>query len=147
MNDIIESNLYATLRRMTLHTLQADELIATTFRMRTIGVETHNDGRLGFTIELKAPNVTAWMHMPSITKPEMTMIYDDLRDTPPDRVPPIITRHYATSRHTRGTRRHFPAVKTGENNVDVAWRLFTAELDRLLANHARRFPPATSNTA
>lgn len=135
-----ETTLYATLRHLTLHTLQTNEPIATAFRMRTIGVETHDNGILGFTVELTAPNITAWMHMPDITKHDMTMIYDDLRNTPDDHVPPIVTRRYTPSRRTRGTRRHFPTIKAGESSVEVAWRLFTAELDRLLADHARRFP-------
>lgn len=147
MKDLNETTLYATLRHLTLHTLQTNESIAAVFRMRTIGVETHDNGILGFTVELSAPNITAWMHMPNINKQEMSMICDDLRDMSADRVPPIVTRRYTPSRRTHGTRRHFPDVRAGESGVDVAWRLFTAELDRLLADHARRFHTATGAAA
>lgn len=41
MKDLNETTLCATLRHLTLHTLQTNESIAAVFRMRTIGVETH----------------------------------------------------------------------------------------------------------
>ncbi|RSX49821.1 hypothetical protein [Bifidobacterium castoris] len=44
MKDTTETTLYATLRHLTLRTLQTDERIAAAFRMRTIGVETHDNG-------------------------------------------------------------------------------------------------------
>lgn len=134
-----EERLYATLRRMTLRTLDTNDTIAAAFRLHTIGIETHANGVLGFTVELKAPDITAWMHMPDIHKREMSIIYDDLRNIPPDAPPPIIKRRYTPSRRTGGIVRYFPTIKPGETMVGVAWRLFKDNINQWLIEHDQRY--------